>query len=98
MFIAGAWAEAVTGEVFDAETPGTGAKIGVVQKGGREDAQRAIAAANEAAQAWARLSPFERAAFLNRVADEVEKRRGKPLRARGALPGRHAPRPGGEGA
>jgi len=75
MFIAGAWAEALTGEVFDAESPVTGAKIGVIQKGGREDAQRAIAAANDAAPAWARLSPFERAAFLNRVADEVEKRR-----------------------
>ncbi len=75
MFIAGAWAEALTGETFDAESPVTGAKIGAIQKGGREDAQRAIAAANEAAPAWARLSAFERAAFLNRVADEVEKRR-----------------------
>jgi acyl-CoA reductase-like NAD-dependent aldehyde dehydrogenase len=75
MFIAGAWAEALTGEVFDAESPVTGAKIGVIQKGGREDAQRAIAAANEAAGGWARLSAFERAGMLNRVADEVEKRR-----------------------
>jgi acyl-CoA reductase-like NAD-dependent aldehyde dehydrogenase len=75
MFIAGAWAEALTGEVFNAESPVTGAKIGVIQKGGREDAQRAISAANDAAPAWARLSAFERAAFLNRVAEEVEKRR-----------------------
>jgi succinate-semialdehyde dehydrogenase/glutarate-semialdehyde dehydrogenase len=75
MFIAGAWAEALTGEVFDAESPVTGAKIGAIQKGGREDAQRAIAAANEAAGGWARLSPFARARYLNRVADEVEKRR-----------------------
>jgi succinate-semialdehyde dehydrogenase/glutarate-semialdehyde dehydrogenase len=75
MFIAGAWAEALTGEVFDAESPVTGAKIGAIQKGGREDAQRAIAAANEAADGWARLSAFDRAAMLNRVADEVEKRR-----------------------
>jgi acyl-CoA reductase-like NAD-dependent aldehyde dehydrogenase len=75
MFIAGAWAESLTGEVFDAESPVTGAKIGAIQKGGREDAQRAIAAANEAAPAWARQSPFERAALLNRIADEVEKRR-----------------------
>jgi succinate-semialdehyde dehydrogenase/glutarate-semialdehyde dehydrogenase len=75
MFVNGAWAEALTGETFDAESPVTGAKIGVIQKGGREDAQRAIAAANQAAPAWARLSAFERAAMLNRVADEVEKRR-----------------------
>jgi succinate-semialdehyde dehydrogenase/glutarate-semialdehyde dehydrogenase len=75
MFIGGAWAEALTGEVFDAESPVTGAKIGAIQKGGREDAQRAIAAANEAAGGWARLSPFARARYSNRVADEVEKRR-----------------------
>ena len=75
MFIRGEWAVALSGETFEAESPATGEKIGVVQKGGRGDAQRAIAAANEAAPAWARLSPFDRAAFLNRVADEVEKRR-----------------------
>ncbi|MGH2998439.1 MAG: aldehyde dehydrogenase family protein, partial [Gaiellaceae bacterium] len=75
MFIAGAWAEALTGETFDAESPVTGERIGAIQKGGREDAQRAIAAANEAAGRWARLSPFTRASYLTRVADEVEKRR-----------------------
>jgi acyl-CoA reductase-like NAD-dependent aldehyde dehydrogenase len=73
MFIAGAWATAA--ETFEATSPATGEVIGVIQKGGREDAQRAIASANEAAPAWARMSPFERAAVLNRVADEVEKRR-----------------------
>ncbi|HEX3055056.1 MAG TPA: aldehyde dehydrogenase family protein, partial [Gaiellaceae bacterium] len=62
-------------ETFEAESPVTGERIGVVQKGGRADAQRAIAAANDAAPAWARASPFTRAAHLNRIADEVEKRR-----------------------
>ena len=75
MFVGGEWAVSLSGETFEAESPATGEKIGVVQKGGREDAQRAIAAANEAADAWARLSPFDRAAYLNRVGDEVEKRR-----------------------
>jgi acyl-CoA reductase-like NAD-dependent aldehyde dehydrogenase len=73
MFIAGEWATAA--ETFEATSPSTGEVIGVIQKGGREDAQRAIASANEAAPAGARMSPFERAAVLNRVADEVEKRR-----------------------
>ena len=75
MFIAGNWAVAESGETFEAESPVTGERIGVVQKGGREDARRAIAAANDAAPAWARVSPFTRAAHLNRIADEVEKRR-----------------------
>jgi len=75
VFIGGTWRQALSGEVFEAESPATGEKIGAVQKGGREDAQRAIAAANEAAPGWARLSAFERAALLHRVADAVEKRR-----------------------
>ena len=49
MFIGGNWQEALSGEVFDAESPATGERIGAIQKGGREDAQRAIASANEAA-------------------------------------------------
>jgi len=75
VFIAGNWTIAESGETFEAESPVTGERIGVVQKGGRADAQRAIAAANDAAPAWARASPFTRAAHLNRIADEVEKRR-----------------------
>ncbi len=78
MFIAGEWTVSLSGETFDAESPATGEKIGAIQNGGREDARRAIAAANEAASGWARLSPFDRAAALNRVADAVEKRR-EPL-------------------
>jgi acyl-CoA reductase-like NAD-dependent aldehyde dehydrogenase len=75
MFVDGAWALAESGETFDAESPATGEKIGVVQNGDRADARRAIDAANRAAGGWARLSPFDRAAMLNRVADEVERRR-----------------------
>jgi succinate-semialdehyde dehydrogenase/glutarate-semialdehyde dehydrogenase len=75
MFIAGEWTTAESGETFDADSPATGETIGVVQKGGRGDAERAIEAANAAAPAWGRLSAFERAAYLHRVADEVERRR-----------------------
>jgi acyl-CoA reductase-like NAD-dependent aldehyde dehydrogenase len=75
MFIAGEWATAESGKTFEAESPATGKTIGVVQLGAREDAQRAIEAANTAAPGWAGLSAFERATFLHRVADEVEKRR-----------------------
>jgi len=75
MFVAGEWTTAKSGETFEAESPATGGTIGTVQQGGREDARRAIGAANDAAADWARLSAFERAAYLNRIADEVEKRR-----------------------
>src|ERR1700757_1361177 len=74
MFVDGAWADAGSGETFTAESPATGEAIAEVAEGNREDAQRAIAAANRAAAGWARAGAFERAAAMHRVADEVERR------------------------
>jgi succinate-semialdehyde dehydrogenase/glutarate-semialdehyde dehydrogenase len=75
MHIGGAWTTAASGETFAADSPATGEHIGDVPRGSREDAQRAIDAANGAADAWARLTAFERADLMHRVGDEIEKRR-----------------------
>jgi acyl-CoA reductase-like NAD-dependent aldehyde dehydrogenase len=91
MFVGGAWASAADGDTFAAHSPATGEEIARLPQGTREDAQRAIAAAAEAAGPWERATAFERAALLHRVADEIEDRReelehtltldqGKPLR------------------
>src|SRR5207237_5592498 len=92
MFVAGIWTDGQAGITFTAESPATGKTIGEVPLGDRYDARRAIDAAGAAAEAWARLTAFERAAAMHRVADQVERRRddlartltldqGKPLRA-----------------
>jgi succinate-semialdehyde dehydrogenase/glutarate-semialdehyde dehydrogenase len=75
MFVDGAWTASLSGETFTASSPATGETIGEVPQGAREDAQRAIDAANRAADGWARLTAFERAAFMHRIADVVERRR-----------------------
>ena len=46
MFVDGAWTRRASGETFTAESPATGEAIGEVPQGSREDAQRAIDAAN----------------------------------------------------
>jgi acyl-CoA reductase-like NAD-dependent aldehyde dehydrogenase len=92
MVIGGAWAESESGSRFEATSPATGESLGTVPEGTREDAQRAIAAANAARREWAARSAFERAAAMDRVADLIEERRddlartltldqGKPLHA-----------------
>jgi acyl-CoA reductase-like NAD-dependent aldehyde dehydrogenase len=92
MYVAGAWVESESGARIDATSPVTGEAIGSVPEGTRDDAQRAIAAANAAAREWAGRSAFERAAAMERVAAIVEERRddlayaltidqGKPLHA-----------------
>jgi succinate-semialdehyde dehydrogenase/glutarate-semialdehyde dehydrogenase len=92
MFIDGAWTAAASGATFEATSPSTGAPIGTLPKGGREDARRAIAAAHAAQPGWGARSAFDRAATLERVARVLETRRdelamaltldqGKPLQA-----------------
>jgi acyl-CoA reductase-like NAD-dependent aldehyde dehydrogenase len=92
MFVGGTWVDSESGKVFEATSPSTGAVIGTVPEGTREDARRAIAAANEAWPAWAGLSAFDRARAMERVAAVLDGRRedlartltldqGKPLRA-----------------
>ena len=92
MHIDGKWVDSESGNVFEATSPSTGERIGTLPEGTREDAQRAIGAANAAWQDWAARSAFERAAVMERVAGVIQERRddlartltldqGKPLRA-----------------
>src|SRR5712691_6570209 len=75
MFVDGRWTGSLSGETFTADSPATGEVIAEVPQGGRKDAQLAIGAANRAADPWSRLTAFERAACMNRVADAIERRR-----------------------
>jgi acyl-CoA reductase-like NAD-dependent aldehyde dehydrogenase len=75
MLIDGAWVAARSGATFAAGSPATGEPIGEVPEGDREDARRAITAANRAADAWGRTTAFERAAAMHRVADAIEEKR-----------------------
>jgi acyl-CoA reductase-like NAD-dependent aldehyde dehydrogenase len=75
LFIGGAWEEAGSGETAEATSPATGESLGPVAQGGREDARRAIAAAQKAFPSWAAATAFERAQALRRIADVCEARR-----------------------
>src|SRR5437868_13377545 len=92
MFVGGKWRDAASGETFDATSPGSGELLATVAQGDRDDARAAISAARDAADGWARLTAFERAAKMHAVGDVIESRRdalartltldqGKPLRA-----------------
>ncbi len=92
MFIGGGWQPSLTGETTSATSPATGEAIGLVPLGDRDDARAAIAAARAAADGWARLTAFQRAAKMHAIGDVIESRRdhlartltldqGKPLAA-----------------
>jgi acyl-CoA reductase-like NAD-dependent aldehyde dehydrogenase len=92
MFVDGAWGPSASGATAEATSPATGEVIASVPEGDREDARRAIAAAGRAADAWAELTAFDRAARMHAIGDAIEARRdelartltldqGKPLKA-----------------
>ena len=93
MFVdGGVGRRAVAARRSTADSPATGEAIGEVPQGDREDAQRAIAAANAPPTAWARTTAFERAAAMHRVADEIEQRRDDARAHADARPGQAAAR------
>lgn len=73
MVIGGTWTD--SDARLEATSPATGESLGSVPEGTREDARRAIAAANGAWREWSRRSAFERAAAMERVADLIVERR-----------------------
>ncbi|MDQ6795531.1 MAG: aldehyde dehydrogenase family protein [Chloroflexota bacterium] len=92
LFVGGSWGPSESGATFEATSPSSGEVIATIPQGTRADAKRAIAAAGAASEGWARLSAFDRAAAMDRVAAAIEERRdslartltldqGKPLLA-----------------
>ncbi|MDQ1673925.1 MAG: hypothetical protein QOC98_2487, partial [Frankiaceae bacterium] len=75
MFIGGEWRGSRSGATSEATSPATGETLGTLPEGDRADAQDALRAASDAAWNWGRLSPYDRAAKLRRVADIVESKR-----------------------
>ncbi len=72
MYIADTWVEAESGETYEAINPALGEPFAKVAQGGRNDARRAIAAANEAAGTWAKVPLWERAALCVKMAGAIE--------------------------
>jgi betaine-aldehyde dehydrogenase len=101
LMLAGKQEMSASGETFDALNPATGKVIAKVAKGGKEDVDRAVAAARKAFDdgPWPNLNPFERGRVLQRIANIVRDRAdelaqleslntGKPLaRAKGEILG-----------
>jgi betaine-aldehyde dehydrogenase len=101
LLIAGKMVDAASGETFEALNPATGKAIANVAKAGKEDVDRAVAAARKAFDEgpWPKLSPNERGRVLQRIANRVRERAdelaelesrntGKPIaRAKGEILG-----------
>src|SRR5439155_26966147 len=74
-YIDGRWQAPAGSETIDVHSSATEELIGRVPKGTPDDVDRAVKAARGAfASAWSQTEPAERAQWLERLADALEKR------------------------
>ena len=97
LFIDGAWTEAASGRTLTVLNPATGEALGTLAHAGRDDLDRALAAAEKGFAAWKKVSAFERGKVLRKAAGLIRERietiarlmtmeQGKPLiEAKGEL-------------
>ncbi|MFI8849639.1 aldehyde dehydrogenase family protein [Streptomyces sp. NPDC053499] len=71
-WIGGSYVAPKQGGYFENPTPVTGRPFTEIARGTAEDVERAIDAAHEAAPAWGRTPPAERAQLLNQIAQRME--------------------------
>jgi len=73
MFIGGQWLAAAGGEYFPSDNPFTGKPWAEIPRGGKEDVQRAVAAAHQALTSgeWPKLTATRRGALLRKLGDLI---------------------------
>ena len=74
LHIGGEWTKAASGRTLDVVNPATEEVIGTAAHAGREDLDRALAAAEAGFAAWRRVSAHERAKLIRRAADLLRER------------------------
>src|SRR5919199_4485959 len=74
-YIDGEWVDAVSGETFESVSPADGETLGVFPKSGREDVERAVAAAKAAYEDWRLVPAPKRGEILYRFAQLLIERK-----------------------
>ncbi len=74
-YIDGRWVESSTGETFESTNPATGEVLGRVTKSGREDVERAVAAARQSFERWRRVPAPRRGEILFRAGEIMRQRK-----------------------
>jgi aldehyde dehydrogenase (NAD+) len=81
MYIGGKWVDAANGKTFEDMNPYTGEVYAHIPAGTREDAKRAIEAAQAAFPAWAATPPSLRRKIFLKAADIMERRQDELVKA-----------------
>ena len=72
MFVEGEFVDALSGETMEVLNPATGEVIAEVPRGGADDVDRAVAAAEKAWETWRDKTPKDRMELLLKLADVID--------------------------
>ena len=75
IYIDGQWLQSSSGKTYQAMNPAKGEPFALVPEGTREDARKAVAAANEALKTWRHVPLWERSAICVKVAEILDRRK-----------------------
>ena len=81
LYVEGMWQPSAGRGAISVVNPATEEPIGTVPEGTPADADRAVRAARDAFPAWSAHSPADRAAYIERLADTLERRSAEVARA-----------------
>ncbi|MFC7392959.1 aldehyde dehydrogenase family protein [Scopulibacillus cellulosilyticus] len=73
LFIDGKWVNAASGKTFESINPSTGELNGIIAEGGKEDVDKAVAAARKAFESgpWKEMAPGDRGRLLYKLAQKM---------------------------
>jgi acyl-CoA reductase-like NAD-dependent aldehyde dehydrogenase len=74
MLIDGAWVDSASGAELMVENPARRTPIASIPRGGKEDVDRAVQAAQKAFPTWSKTPPRQRGRLLLRIAEAIETR------------------------
>jgi acyl-CoA reductase-like NAD-dependent aldehyde dehydrogenase len=74
MLIDGDWVDAASGATLTVENPARRTPVAAIPRGGQEDVDRAVKAAQKAFPAWSKTPPRQRGRLLLRIAEALEAR------------------------
>jgi succinate-semialdehyde dehydrogenase / glutarate-semialdehyde dehydrogenase len=74
LLIDGAWTKAASGRTLPVVNPASGEPIGTVAHAGRDDLDRALAAADKGFRVWRKTSAYDRAKVMRKAADLLRAR------------------------
>ena len=74
LLIDGAWTQAADGRTLTVLNPATGEPLGKIAHAGREDLDRALAAAEKGFETWRKVSAFDRSKLMRKAADLLRSR------------------------